>query len=375
MRACSTWSLKVISIKKRSHSTKLTTSTEVGKLWQSSEKITDTKTAGAESKATLRKSKSKNKSDEENSAFQEAENKVKEGFQSLRIRIKRLRSRDKLRDEKSTVQGLQQKKTEEPKSLQEELKGYQEDLKRYHEELKQRYPLAESAGNVEAVTQELAEAKAEIKALSEEVARLKFDQDVMQPLLDVGAAVRLRFLEQTKKTISGGLPMTVNAHVIESGNEAAHWATASADLALAHGGYLEGNTSMDGVLTDLYQTSHPQWNEWPPMVKEAIDCRATIATIQTTSNGMINSAKWKEVMDLLIEIEKAWNNLSAWTDRRSIFESNPQNKEKVEKLKELTLEIMEIQKENFRSGRSPSRTSPKKGERKITDIHFAQVKQ
>jgi len=64
------------------------------------------------------------------------------------------------------------------------------------------------------------------KALSEEVSKLNSDQDIMKPLLDFGAEVRLSFLEQTKKTL---------------------WSTAPADFALAHRGYFEGNASMEGV--------------------------------------------------------------------------------------------------------------------------------
>lgn len=67
-----------------------------------------------------------------------------------------------------------------------------------------------------------------------EILQLKKDRDVMKPLLDVGVAVRLRYLGNYKKAnYYGAGTEELNQKRIEDGNAAAHNGNGSADLSLA----------------------------------------------------------------------------------------------------------------------------------------------
>jgi hypothetical protein len=71
------------------------------------------------------------------------------------------------------------------------------------------------------------------KALERDLENLKLEKESMKPLLDVGIAVRLRFLEQAKNTYLNEQRGGLNQITIRKGNQAAHSANGTADAALS----------------------------------------------------------------------------------------------------------------------------------------------
>jgi hypothetical protein len=175
----------------------------------------------------------------------------------------------------------------------------------------------------------------EAEILKEKIEELKRNQDVLKPLLDVGAATRLRCLEKFKRQLSGSTRVELNQDIIEKGNVAAHHANGAADLALALGGYLEGKTGMDDTLKDLYQAPYEEWKLWPSMLQKAKDWRATIQTIETADYCRVTPTMEMEHSDMWDKLVDAYN-----ASPKSDFDESLDNKRTFERLEELTDQII-----------------------------------
>jgi hypothetical protein len=114
----------------------------------------------------------------------------------------------------------------------------------------------------------------------------------MKPLLDVGVAVRLRYLEQTRQTLMEGEIFDIDTRIIKEGNIAAHSANADVDLALARAGHIENKYSevqmMGETFEKLYQLfpeNHQGWKDWPRTIRRTIECQAIVLTVKNVRDG------------------------------------------------------------------------------------------
>ena len=110
-----------------------------------------------------------------------------------------------------------------------------------------------SEGERKAFRAERAELQTEIDDPNETINDLVEKRENMKPLLDVGVAVRLRFLEKTRQTLRDGEISGIDKRIIEEGNTAAHSANADADIALARGGYIENNYSFNQMIGGTFK--------------------------------------------------------------------------------------------------------------------------
>jgi hypothetical protein len=181
-----------------------------------------------------------------------------------------------------------------------------------------------------------------LKKLSASQLELK----TLKPLLDVGAATRLRYLEKSKKQLST-IRVELDQDIIEKGNAAAHHANGAADLALAPGGYLEGNARMDDTLSDLYEASYDEWKLWPSMLQEAQDWLATLRTIDSADYHRVTATMEMEAKDMWGKLLGAYSIFSPKSD----FEENLDNKRVFERMKELTSQNIYLYKQLWGSSR------------------------
>jgi chromosome segregation ATPase len=99
-----------------------------------------------------------------------------------------------------------------------------------------------------------------IKKLHNEIADLK-----KSPLLQIRAAVRMRFLDQANKSTVKAPKIRTNKVIIERGSDAAHRADGKADAALFHAGILsipEDASAFEevyGVAVDFYLAQPARW--------------------------------------------------------------------------------------------------------------------
>ncbi|KAH8779668.1 hypothetical protein F5882DRAFT_379783 [Hyaloscypha sp. PMI_1271] len=116
------------------------------------------------------------------------------------------------------------------------------------------------------------------KGLERDLENLKLKKESMKLLLDVGIAVRLRFLEQAKNTYlieqRGGL----NQITIREGNEAAHSANGTTDAALFTLGILKNEDALAPAFGQVYANVIPtEYLQLPELLRRAWDCFATLS--------------------------------------------------------------------------------------------------
>lgn len=122
-----------------------------------------------------------------------------------------------------------------------------------------------------------------VEQLANQVEELEKEKDMLAPLLRVGAAVRLRNLEQALETIMDVRHRDLNQAAIRTGNIAAHRANGLADCALFEGGFVaeEFMEKATKVFEKLYQVTPSAYRHFDSRSRRVIDCEATMATHKT----------------------------------------------------------------------------------------------
>jgi hypothetical protein len=119
--------------------------------------------------------------------------------------------------------------------------------------------------------------RAHIKKFHNQIAELKKDWEMKTPLMQTGAAVRMRFLAQASKTKVDPPKRRANRTIIEQGNDAAHRADGKADPALFHAGFL---SILEDASTfeEIYNVSIDGYMAEPPRWQRLLDLQATVLT-------------------------------------------------------------------------------------------------
>jgi hypothetical protein len=129
--------------------------------------------------------------------------------------------------------------------------------------------------------------RAHIKKFHDQIAELKKGWGMKTPLLQTGAAVRMRFLAQASKTKVDPIKRRANRAIIEQGNDAAHRADGKADAALFHAGFLpisEDASTFEAVYNlpvDDYMACTPRW-------QRLLDLQAMVLTRKSDSASLEN---------------------------------------------------------------------------------------
>jgi hypothetical protein len=147
-------------------------------------------------------------------------------------------------------------------------------------------------GELEQEIQDL-NGRAHIRKFHNQIAELKKDWEMKTPLLQTGAAVRMRFLAQASKTKIDPPKKRANRTIIEQGNDAAHRADGKADAALFHAGFLSNAEGMD-TFQEVYCISFCDYIEAPPRWQRLVDLCATVRTRKFDSTAI---EKFNELLD------------------------------------------------------------------------------
>lgn len=161
-----------------------------------------------------------------------------------------------------------------------------------------------------------------------------------QPLVDVGVAVRLRFLEQSRETIHNPPRDVIDRGMIKEGNMAAHRANSLQDFALFQCNLIppENFSDMRYAFEDLYDTVPPHYPTHTPRMQRVMDCEATFKVHKRPVNqpaAMAERIEYEDVKEWLIEVH---------TLDGDEFECSDVVKTQLERLERLTDRIVEAER-------------------------------
>jgi hypothetical protein len=187
-----------------------------------------------------------------------------------------------------------------------------------------------------------------ITELTEEVSRLESDRDILAPIVKIGVDIRLRYLEDARE-IALGIPRgDIDRAVIMNGNNAAHRANGVADAVLFKQELIPDENLIDAkrIFEDLYCNPPSNYTCCTPKVDKMLDCRATIRTVKAVNNGTGSVDQRDEHMEIVNQLVKMHKDMS--NDK---FEQDEGVGELIEKLVQLTDEIVEVDRSRYNGRR------------------------
>ncbi|KAF7924630.1 uncharacterized protein EAE97_010581 [Botrytis byssoidea] len=184
--------------------------------------------------------------------------------------------------------------------------------------------LRQTAKIEEALCEEQSKTKrlsSQIQELQEKVKALEEERAMVEPLIEVGVAVRKRFFEQAKYTVSSDeIFSRVDYKIIKEGNDRCHRAYCLTDAALFKLFYLSGSTN-EALYNKIYNVnSHADVMDFPVKLCQALDSKASIKT---------------QLFSLIIDCYIA-------NPQEDIFDANEEVTSWLSKLKDLEEQIVRI---------------------------------
>ena len=133
-----------------------------------------------------------------------------------------------------------------------------------------------------------------ITVLESRIAQL----DLLEPLVQLGSATRLRCLEKSRVKLEGCARNKLANSVIEKGNAAAHHGHGDADSALLHSGVLPPGsaTKYSRIFARMYQSNFSSWPSLPQKMKDALNCVATLNGLEAFGH-LPNAAACGPIID------------------------------------------------------------------------------
>jgi antibiotic biosynthesis monooxygenase (ABM) superfamily enzyme len=180
--------------------------------------------------------------------------------------------------------------------------------------------------------------------LQEEIDKLKSGQAMMRPILDIGIAIRLRFLlfgQDTLLSLSRGAKDT---KVLRAGNSAAHSANGLADSALLLSGYLDEHHDLCRVFNLIYKDPAGIIYRESPLLRTAKDCQATIEVTKKLNGNAISKELRAEHQNLFERIIQA----SVNSDSVQEWAKSEEAQQWLARLEALTEEIVELDRQRTR---------------------------
>lgn len=163
---------------------------------------------------------------------------------------------------------------------------YTKDLRSRHKYLDKNHSnLKEKISTLESRSTELS---SEVRRLEGELLNMKEEQDSKQPIYQVGLDIRNRFTEQARETILYVKYNSLDSQIVGIGNAAAHGGRGEADMMILLGNRIPKKKSHThtAIFKELYRHEPSVYKTLPRMLKEAIDCEATIRTLKPLNVGM-----------------------------------------------------------------------------------------
>lgn len=171
--------------------------------------------------------------------------------------------------------------------------------------------LRQTAKVEEALCEEQSKTKrlnSQIQELQEKVKAFEEERAIVEPLIEVGVAVRKRVFEQAKYVASSGEMFSRPDHkIIREGNDRCHRAYCLTDAALFKLFYLSGSIN-EVLYNKIYNvTSHANVMDFPVKLCQAIDSKTSIKTVQAINNSDTSQELRAEAEQLFSSIAGCWN--------------------------------------------------------------------
>jgi hypothetical protein len=218
-------------------------------------------------------------------------------------------------------------------------------LEKYNRELKRE--LTEAKKEAESLKSTVSAAKVELgresrknSMLQKDIKALNQRAELLNPLVDIGVATRLRFLQHARRTIHRHRISDQDAIVIKNGNVAAHGGNGIADAAMFKAYLVTKGHVLGQVFKDLYHCEPAEYlnqNEIK-MLRRMLDCEATITTVKINNKLKESAALRKDhhhLLENLYDAQTKSPSITAW-------EENHNNKRWLKRLEELTAEIVRL---------------------------------
>ncbi|KAI9646157.1 hypothetical protein NHQ30_005597 [Ciborinia camelliae] len=147
-----------------------------------------------------------------------------------------------------------------------------------------------------------------VEELEGKVKVLEKERIIVEPLIEVGVAVRKRFFEHARSTIYLGQERgRANHKIIREGNDRCHRAYLHTDAALFKLFYLSGTADKD-LYFDIYGTSVDRdATNYPMKVRQALDHYANIKTVQVINDSTASQNCRGEALILFNSILDFWS--------------------------------------------------------------------
>jgi len=187
-----------------------------------------------------------------------------------------------------------------------------------------------------------------ILELRDQVLKLQAKSEAEKPLLKVGVAVRLSFLQQQNRHgADGHRKLDERALALKDGLAAARNGNGSADAALFEMGALTNTGELALVFEELYSSTPGKYPEWPHLVKQVVDLSVTLKTFKKCHKGHETNGLRQQHARIRTDIAESWTTASQHPEKSASFEQNESNLLKLKKLEWLTDEIVRFDsKEN-----------------------------
>ncbi|KAF7948696.1 hypothetical protein EAE96_007890 [Botrytis aclada] len=187
-------------------------------------------------------------------------------------------------------------------------------------ELLQIDKLANALWEEELMTKRLS---SKVQELQGKVKTLEKERATLEPLIEIGVAVRKRFFEQAKFSIPLAEIFSPADHkIIKEGNDRCHRAYCLTDAALFKLFYLSGSTN-ETFYHRIYRVNpHADVMSLPVKLRQALDSNASIETVRVINNSTTSQELRTEAEQLFTSIVDCWNA----NPREDIFDANEEVK-------------------------------------------------
>lgn len=206
-----------------------------------------------------------------------------------------------------------------------------------------------------------------ITELTEEVSRLESDRDLLAPIVKIGVDIRLRYLEDARETALGIPRGDIDRAIIMNGNNAAHRANGVADAVLFKQELIPDDSLINAtrLFEDLYCNPPSDYRCCTSRVNKLLDCRATIRTVKAVNNGTGSADHRDEHTEIDNELVKMYKDMG--NDK---FEQDEEAGELLERLEQLTDEIVEMDRSRYNRRRRYRRSVSYSIIYQIPSFHF-----
>ncbi|KAF7897595.1 hypothetical protein EAF00_005823 [Botryotinia globosa] len=229
---------------------------------------------------------------------------------------------------------------DEHNELQEDASRYRGEREEYKEEVeyykKKRNALRDRLESVEASLEKMTDKYASMlcsrDAVRQNYQGLKKRHDIREPLVKIGADIRLRFLDQARETALGISRCEADMALRTNGNVAAHRVNAAADAALFKGNLIpeEYEEEAEEIFEKFYNHKSSAYPFFDGVSERQNDCEATLSTITKSSVSATLREEWRVF----------WNRIVGGPDN--------ERKILIEELETLTDEIVDLERSSRR---------------------------